>query len=144
MSDAALHRLELEVLELLVAGSDPVLEVLREQLAASRVARRERTEVGFFTFLDVPSWARRLADADEFVLDDVAATLSGVARPARFLLAVHDGVLHFVEGVIVGERWPDEPRLERAYFIRRGSAGGDVIFECRERDLAALRARWEA
>ena len=62
----ALHRLEVAVLDLFVAGDEPALATLREQLAESHVARRERTEVGFFTFLEVPPHAhdRELAIRD--------------------------------------------------------------------------------
>jgi hypothetical protein len=137
----ALHRLELAVLDLFVAGDDPVCVSLREQLAASHVARREWTEVGFFTFFEVPAHARRLPDAAEFLLDDVAAELDGAGRPARFVLAVRDGALDFLEGVILGERWPDEPALRRAYYVRRGSGRANMVVETRERDWDDLRER---
>jgi hypothetical protein len=137
----SLHRIELAILDLFVAGEDPLLDVLREQLAACHVSRRERTEVGFFTFLDVPPHARRIPGAPEFLLDDVSCELHGTSRTARFVLAVRDGALDFLEGVILGERWPDEPVLRRAYYLRRTGDSRNVVVETSERDLQELRAR---
>lgn len=137
----ALHRLEVAVLDLFVAGDEPALATLREQLAESHVARRERTEVGFFTFLEVPPHAQRLPGGTEFMLDDVAAEIHGSSRPARFVLAVRDGVLDFLEGVMLGERWPDDPSLRRAYYVMRGSGTANMVVETRTRDVRDLRER---
>lgn len=135
----ALHRLELAILDRFVAGEDRLLELLREQLAACHVTRRERTEVGFFTFFEVPPHVPRLPDASEVLIDDVAAELADHDGAVRFVLAIRDGALYFLEGVILGERWPDEPVLRRAYYVRRGAGVANMIVESRERDLEDLR-----
>ena len=132
------------VLEMLLAGEDAVLYALRAQSAIARVVRRERTKVGFFEIFEVPQPSPRLDALADFVLDDVAAELEGVEGSARFLLSVCDGSLDFLEGALLGSRWPASPRIRRVYYIRPSTSGGNVIVETGARDLAALRALWSA
>ena len=132
------------VLEMLLAGDDPVLAALRAQTAVARVVRRERTKVGFFEIFEVPQGSPRLDSLADFVLDDVAAELEGVEGVARFLLSICDGSLDFLEGAMLGSRWPASPRIHRLYYLRPSTSGGNVIVETGSRDLAALRARWSS
>lgn len=130
-----------QVLARLLAGDDPVLATLREQSLVASVARRERTEVGFFELFRVPPSAPCLDGCPDFVLDDVAAELEGLGGSARFLLSVRDGVLDFLEGSMLGFRWPDDARLRRVYYLR-GLPGANVVVESATRDLDELRRRW--
>lgn len=130
-----------EVLERLLSGDDPVLAALREQSRVAVVSRRDRTEVGFFELFRVPPSAPRLDEVPDFVLDDVAGELEEVGGTARFLLSVRDGALDFLEGSLLGLRWPDDARLRRAYYLR-GLPGANVVVESAIRDLDELRRRW--
>ncbi len=141
-ADGWMRKFEITILDLFLAGDDPVLACLREQLAAAHVARRERTEVGFFTHLSVPDSAGRVPAASDFVMDDVAAELGGTYRVVRFLLSVREGSLDFLEGLVLGTEWPEEAVLRRAYYLRRDRPGGNVVVETRLRDLDDLRRRW--
>lgn len=53
----ALTEFEREILEKLLSGDHPVLEVLREQLALARLVSRENTGVGFCCDFEVPETA---------------------------------------------------------------------------------------
>jgi hypothetical protein len=77
----------------------------------------------------------------EFVLDDVAAELSGTNRVAQFLLSVREGALDFLEGVVLGESWPERAEIRRAYYLRR-TVGANVVVEAPLRDLDGLRRLW--
>ncbi len=48
---------EREVMEMLLAGENPVLAILREQFAASDVVNCEFTGAGFYTTFSVPEGA---------------------------------------------------------------------------------------
>ncbi len=139
--DADLLQIEARILGLLLAGDDPALAVLRRQFACARVARRERTDVGFFAHFYVPAASPRLAGSCEFLMDDVAADLVGTTLAARFVLAVRDGALDFLEGAVFGERWPAPAVIRRAYYLQGGTVGNAVV-ETSRRDLAAVRARF--
>ena len=129
---------------MLLAGEDPVLAALRTQSRSARIVREDRTEVGFFVVFRVPDDAPRVDGSPDFVLDDLAGEIDGLEGPARFLLSVRDGALDFLEGSVFGFRWPPEARIRRAYYLRRGPAGANVVVESSSRDLDDLRRRWSA
>jgi len=101
------NKLEQAVLDKLLAGTDPALVVLRAQADSSRVRDREYTGVGFWTFFTVPDNAPN-AQPPDFLLDDVVATMSGVAHGVGFSLLVKNGRLDMLEGFTYDQRWPDE------------------------------------
>ncbi len=99
--------LEAAVLEMLCAGEDPKLEVLRAQLAGVTVVGRELTGVGFFTQLQVPADAPTL-DENVGPFGDVEAVLEGVEHGAGFLLWFRNGRMSQLEGYSYGEPWPKD------------------------------------
>jgi len=105
-----LNDLEHAVLDMLLSGSgdDPVLAVLREQASAARLARRERTGVGFFCSFEVPSEAPTIVEHPNFEISDVEAELEGLKHGAGFVLFVRDGRLDMLEGFSYDEPWPTE------------------------------------
>jgi hypothetical protein len=132
------------ILEILIAGDDPVLAALRVQSRAARIVREDRTDVGFFVVFEVADDAPRVDGRNDFVIDDVAGEIDGLEGPARFLLSVNDGALDFLEGSVFGFRWPPDARVRRAYYLRRGPQGSNVVLESSIRDLDDLRRRWSA
>lgn len=94
---------------MLLAGEGPSFAVLREQLRRSRVARRELTGAGFFTYLDGPAEAPRLAThARQHTVSGVFADIEGLEHGAGFILFIVDGLLDNLEGFSYDEPWPPE------------------------------------
>jgi hypothetical protein len=103
-----LNELEAAVLALLLAGDDPTLTCLREQLRRLRVTSRERTGVGFFTNVEVVGGAPRLPGRASLRFGDVDADIDGLASGAGFLLVVDDGLMTMLEGyAYADETWPE-------------------------------------
>ena len=107
---------EAAVLQLLLAGDDPVLKILREQLSQAAVRKRELTGCGFFCYFDVGGAAPKLTGRQRFQFGDVEGRIIGLNHGAGFLLFVSDGTLDFLEGYTFGETWPQNARLVSASY----------------------------
>jgi hypothetical protein len=129
------NELERQVMEFALRGEHPALEVLREQLAATAVAAREDTGVGFFTHFAVPAGARRLPLAGRLVIGDVHADVSGLQHGAGFLVFVACGILDTLECFIFEDAWPAEARIDRLYYVRPEQPGSSSLVEAAQRDL---------
>lgn len=127
-----LNEIETTAIDMLLAGEHPVLAVLRDQLAVAEVADREFSGAGFFVHFRVPASSQRV-DEGRLVIGDVYAELTGLEHEAGFLLFVSDGVLDNLECFIADDRWPAEPELVRAYYVRREGSGN--LIETNIRDL---------
>ena len=135
-----LNEMERRALEMLLAGDDENLALLRAQLNAAVVVQREFTGVGFFTHLSVPAELPRLRSRARLVLSDLYAEVSGLKHEANFLLFVDDGVIDCLECCIVDDRWPDDATLRRPYYVRPAVPGSSGVVETKERDIEyALR-----
>ena len=77
-----LNEIESRALNLLLAGEDDRLAVLRAQLDHATVTERIDTESGFYTHFAVPASSPRLADSWQLVIDDVSAALVGFKYPS--------------------------------------------------------------
>jgi hypothetical protein len=99
-------KLETDLLDLLLAGDDPVLRVLRAQLAVAIRKPRQLTGVGFFTHFDFPPDALRLPGNPKFSFGDVVGDITGLQLGAGFVLHVRDGLISFLEGYTYDEPWP--------------------------------------
>lgn len=133
-------QLEGIVLNLLLAGDDPSLPVLRRQLSQAEVVEREFTGVGFFTRFQVSPAAPVLEQRSRLVIGDVYAQIAHLEHHAGFLLFVTGGVLVRLEGFIVDEAWPSNASLERAFYMRPEAPGSSRLIETGTRDLEwALR-----
>ena len=129
-----MNEIEKRALEMLLAGENEALDVLRKQLKAAKVASRELTGVGFFTNLAVPPELPRLRNRQRLTMSDVYAEITGLPHDAGFVLFINDGAIECLECFIVDHRWPDEGVLKRAYYV------GSDLLETKERDLEwALR-----
>jgi hypothetical protein len=104
----ALTELEHAALNMLLAGGEPVLGVLRQQLVSANVARREVTGVGFFTHFHLSSNAPLIEQSRRFTIADVEAEISGLNHGATFVLFVNKGGLDVLECATYEEPWPTQ------------------------------------
>lgn len=131
-----LNEMEKQVLEMLLSGVDDRLAVLRRQLEGVGVSSRELSGTGFFTHLSVASSIPRLDGSSRLVLGDVYAEVAGLESPSGFLLFVTDGSIDMLECFTFDDRWPDEARIRRAYYVHPRSPGDPSLVETKERDIA--------
>lgn len=127
MSDNS-QRLEAEALRLLLDGDDPVLNVLREQLAHVVSMRREYTGVGSYVDFIHPEDTLPLPGNPSFSFGDVMAEVEGLETGGGFVLFVKDGLLHTLETFSYDDFWPETIGRFRVKY-RTGE----------QRDLATLR-----
>ena len=131
-----LNEMEKRALEMLLAGADDRLAVLRSQLNSAAVDRREMSGAGFFTHFSIPHTVPRLVPGPKrVVIGDVYAEVTGLQHPAGFLLFVDDGALNFLECFIVDDRWPETAMLRRPYYVHPVTPGNASLVETKERDL---------
>jgi|SRR6266850_3312926 len=107
---SSLNSLENTVLEMLLAGDNDRLTLLREQLKRAQVSSRKMTGVGFYTEFAVPPAIPRVPGRPTFRLGDVSGTAANVRNGLGFVLFVSDGALSMLEGYTYDELWPDEVR----------------------------------
>jgi hypothetical protein len=126
-----LNELETAVLDMMLAGDDASLTLLRKQLERVKVASRQFTGVGFYTILDVQD---RVKSGRKLILGDVIADVRGSVRVA-FELSLQDGFLHMLEGFTFGnERWPCLPSKLEDF---------DLKYNNHPRNLATLKAYFD-
>lgn len=96
---------EQAVIEMLLAGDHPSLEVLHSQLEESEFTR-ELTGAGFYLNFVVPDRCQTVTPP-EFRVGDVDAKVKGLDYGAGFVLFVENGRLKVLEGYSYEEPWPD-------------------------------------
>lgn len=102
-----LSQFEKEILDAILEGDHPVLEVLRQQVRTCRVRKREFTGAGFYTWLTVPPDAPQTSPSGTFTLSGAHAELAGLDHGAGFVLFVTNGILDNLEGFSYDEPWPE-------------------------------------
>jgi hypothetical protein len=131
-----LTEIETRAMEMLLAGDDERLTILRAQLDDASVTERLDTESGFYTHFGVPAASPRLPDAKHLVIDDVSAKLAGFKFPVGFLLFVNDGAIDMLECFSVGDDGcPRGATIERAYYVRPAAPGSPMLTEAAQRHL---------
>lgn len=131
--------IELQVMQMLLAGDHPTLETLRQQFARSSVAERDFTGVGFFTSFKVPDCLPRVVPPRRIVIGDVCADVDGLEYGCGFILFVDDGLLATLECHLWGDdAFPDDPRYNRIYYVNKTNPL--AVTETTERDIEALIA----
>ena len=130
--------LENQVLELLLAGQDPVLTALREQMGTAKIESREFTGVGFYLNFEIPTNSKGhldvLAVKQHFCFGDVRAyfDVGDRRQEVGFLLWIKDGYLDNLEAYTYGfEKWPDEDKPFHLFYFGN------------KRDFDYLRRNWE-
>src|SRR5260370_30403092 len=108
-----LNEVEQMTLQMLLAGDDDMLALLRAQSEAEIIMSRKMTGHGFFTDFAIPESVERTT-LRNFNIDDVYGNLSD-GTEAGFLLFVRNGALSCLEGFTYGDdEWPQEAHLTEA------------------------------
>jgi hypothetical protein len=116
-SMSALNEIEGAVLDMLLAGEIPALQVLRAQCERLFVTKREFSGVGFFTEFGHPPDVVRLQTSKRVRLGDVLADLEGLDQGAGFVLFIDDGLITMLEGYsTANEPWPESARCVLRYW----------------------------
>lgn len=123
------NKIEKAIMELLLQGNDPVLQILHYQFQKCSFSRRELTGVGFFTFFSVPNNIPRV-NQKSFQFGDVLAGIKGLKNGAGFLLYVRQGLIYMLEGYTYDEKWPKKILDFHLNYINS------------KRDLIVLRKNW--
>lgn len=132
--------LEARVLDLLLAGDDPALAILREQRAGARVRGREHSDAGYLVFFEPPARAP-LVEPSSFALRDVWFHLAGCGSPGAAILFVREGRIDTLELYNWHEPWPRASALEDAGYLRAEPEPGaepSRLVETGERDPGYL------
>ncbi|MCX5741652.1 MAG: hypothetical protein NT062_04030 [Proteobacteria bacterium] len=104
----ALNEIEGAVLDKLLAGEIPTLQILRSQRDHLCVMKREFTGVGFYTEFGHPPGAARLRAPMRVRFGDVLADIRGLEHGAGFVLFIDDGLITMLEGYsTANEPWPE-------------------------------------
>src|SRR5262249_30661032 len=112
-----------QIMEKMVHGDHPVLEIFRRQLSVAKVRAREFTGAGFYTDFAVPADAPRLIRPARSTLDDVHADVVGLEHGVGFVLFITDGTLRTLVFYFYGERGPDRALLALVYYTHRETPG---------------------
>jgi hypothetical protein len=100
--------LEKAVIYKLLSRDEEGFEILRRQLDASSVSKREFTGHGFYTTISLPSGIECPRRINSLKLYDVMAEIPELQYGAGFLLYIEQGSLQMLEGYCFGEQWPSE------------------------------------
>ncbi|QQS42317.1 MAG: hypothetical protein IPM63_05070 [Acidobacteriota bacterium] len=135
------EQVEQQVIEMLLEGDHPVLEVLREQFKACSVWDREYTGVGFYTGLSVPETVKRVHCPTDFAIDDVCIELEREdSARCGFVLFVREGALACLECFLWRDGYlPKDAVARRYYYIR--TTDSSSVEETTERDWERLDAK---
>jgi len=108
MSSTSLTYFEQQVMEKILAGHNPALIILREQLKLCKSAVREFTGVGFYVEFTLPQNIPGVRDCPSFEISDVIGDIAGVNNGVGFVLYVENGRLNVLEGFTYDEIWPEQ------------------------------------
>ncbi len=106
-----------QLLEVLLAGDDPVLAQLRTQRAEARVREHVLSEFGVWIDLWVEDPARPLDIGHRFAIDDVFGRVEDVEGEVGFQLHIVRGRIKTVEAWVSEPGWPDAPRLLETWYV---------------------------
>lgn len=118
-----MNEMERRVLGMLLAGEDHLLRLLRDQMHAAVVVRRDFTGVGFSRYLAVPTDLPRAKSCTRLVLGDLYAEVEGLEHAAGFLLFVADGAVDSLECFTVEDRWPEAATSRRVDYVHPAAPG---------------------
>ena len=138
MNDLTFSPLEKKALELLLAGEDPVLDVLRQQLSSATISSRQYTGVGYYLNFDLPhkrsGFQETINFRSRFCINDVGAVLKigNYEQKVGLLFWVLDGYIDSLEAYTFGEEnWPDNYDTFHVHYLFG------------ERNLDDLRGEWK-
>jgi len=93
------------IMNKLLAGDDPILDLLRKQYKKSQIYERDYTEIGFFTYFIIPDNIARLHDLKDFELDDINGDINGTS--VNITLYIRNGAISVLNVITDGmSTWP--------------------------------------
>lgn len=101
-----LAKIEKAVLDMMLDRPGEPFEIIRQQLAHATVAKREFSDVGFFTDFSVLADVAVRRDLPNMELGGVEAEFPGIQNGAGFVLFIRGGVVSMLEGFTYDEPWP--------------------------------------
>ena len=127
--------LEHAVLEMMLAGDNSDLKILREQFSKAGVLTREMTGHGFFTNLEISAVFPRLSRKGRVAITDISANLPKLKNGAGFVLFVDDGALSCLEGFSYDEFWPDSTVGFELSYLQEVPRGSGKLISSKQRDV---------
>lgn len=105
---------EKTIMNMLLAGEDETLKILRKQYEESKVISRDFTGCGFFTYFDVPETL--VQETFEGRIDDVGAKLiEGDVDWLFFILYIENGKFDVLEAFTTGDGWNGNYNADTQY-----------------------------
>lgn len=133
---------ETQIMNALLDGNDPVLEILRQQFDSSEVNSREFTGVGSFTYFKVSENSPRV-DPSSFFISDVHLEIEGTENGASAMLFVRNGVIDFLEVIAVTGKLPEDYIINSVNYLTRKKVDSfHELIPSMERDLEVTRRAW--
>lgn len=120
-----------KVMETLLDGNHPSLEILRKQYAIAEL-RTDVTKSGIFVDFDLPDSVDTIPGEDDFHFGDVETTMKDLDHGLGFVLFVRDGKLSELEGYTYEEELPERVTDVTVQYLENDS-----------RNLAELLPDWE-
>ena len=136
---SSLRPIERLVLDVLLAGEDPALAILRAQAASVEVLAREHTVVGEYVNLKPAADCPRV-EPQNIILSDIDLKVEDVEIGVTTLLYVEDGCLSCIEFATYTGEWPTEPVVLNCKYLREEETVPNTysLIPVSERDPAAL------
>lgn len=100
--------LEQAIVDLLLLGDHPALDVLRRQWATAEITNRAMSGVGCFVAIGVPTGAPILSTDRRITFGDVVVDLADREAAIGGVLFVDQGVLAMLELFTFDGSWPEE------------------------------------
>lgn len=126
-----LQELTDRVLDMLLAGDEPVLALLREQRKAIQSCSISQTGRGFFANFSLYKETTIPTVPANFEITDVEGDSDSLQYGVGFLLFVRDGYLAFLEAHTYGEDFDRACNVRELYYIPKGQARDiEALHEC--------------
>lgn len=123
---------EKKLIEMLLAGDEKTLILLREQYTVAKVVSIERSDVGFFVHFSLKGRDDLSISNKSFQIGDVDGNINGITGAVGFILYVKNGFISMLEGYTNAvDKWPNSD-----YEIVLTYDSGN------ERDLERLKRKW--
>lgn len=142
--DDAYLNFEAAIMELLLAGDDPVLDALRAQYEASSVKKRMFSGVGLMANFDVPMDLPTADGKSLFFLSDGCADINGSKAIAGFQVQVKSGRIKTLEAYTYSDPWPAQIFSFDVFYRYPASTPGDTADRApKTRLLDQVRKQWQ-
>lgn len=130
---------EHQIMQKLLAGEHPGLEILRKQFEKVIITARELTGCGFYTDFQVPECQSLHPSIKQFDISDVHGDIATIEHGCSFILFIKDGKLSLLECYTYGEDpFPANPNFTRLYYAHIPNP--PLVVEAMSRDMDYINA----